>query len=138
MEVHRQAETGMRTDPILCNVYVGNAHVREVPVKDIQVEPALLWLLKNASPEGQEITKLVRRQDTDTLSQLTALLLRTRHGQGRSCWIPLVQKATRPLNKLVKNINEEEPGTINVATQAALALALTYELHAIESIFELC
>ncbi|EFJ35950.1 hypothetical protein SELMODRAFT_404311 [Selaginella moellendorffii] len=91
MEVHRQAETGMRTDPILCNVYVGNAHVREVPVKDIQVEPALLWLLKNASPEGQEITKLVRRQDTDTLSQLTGLLVReSRTG----CLLALVANKT--------------------------------------------
>ncbi|EFJ08593.1 hypothetical protein SELMODRAFT_428828 [Selaginella moellendorffii] len=38
----------------------------------------------------------------------------------------LVQKATGPLNKLVRNINGEEPETINVATQAAIALAALF------------
>ncbi|XP_024541091.1 protein CELLULOSE SYNTHASE INTERACTIVE 1 [Selaginella moellendorffii] len=161
-------------------------------VETAEAEAALLWLLKNASPEGQEIaaraiTKLVRRPDADTLSQLTAMLVgdlpsskqhvlevtscllavvaeqdmgkegaagyeafdtlmtllespSSKETQEKAASViarvfalrqdmhhsPLVQKAVGPLNKLVRNINEEEPGTISVAAQAALALAALF------------
>ncbi|KAJ7554976.1 hypothetical protein O6H91_05G018000 [Diphasiastrum complanatum] len=48
-------------------------------VETAEAVPALLWLLKNASLKGQEIasralTQLVRKSDSTTISQLTAML----------------------------------------------------------------